>query len=54
MVGLCRAPFFAHLDVPMMAKFVDSFKAKYDRYPSDWAVMEYDAVYVLKQSYNFV
>jgi branched-chain amino acid transport system substrate-binding protein len=49
MVGLSRAPFFAHLDVPMMAKFVDSFKAKYDRYPSDWAVMEYDAVYVLKQ-----
>jgi len=49
MVGLCRAPFFAHLDVPMMSKFVESFKAKYDRYPSDWAVMEYDAVYVLKQ-----
>ena len=49
MVGLCRAPFFAHLDVPMMANFVESFKAKYSRYPSDWAVMEYDAVYVLKQ-----
>jgi branched-chain amino acid transport system substrate-binding protein len=49
LVGLSRAPFFAHLDVPMMAKFVDNFKAKYDRYPSDWAVMEYDAVYVLKQ-----
>ena len=49
MVGLCRAPFFAHLDVPMMADFVKSFRAKYDRYPSDWAVMEYDAVYVLKQ-----
>ena len=49
LIGLCRAPFFAHLDVPMMAKFVENFKAKYDRYPSDWAVMEYDAVYVLKQ-----
>jgi len=49
MIGLCRAPFFAHLDVPMMADFVDNFKAKYSRYPSDWAVMEYDAVYVLKQ-----
>ncbi len=49
LVGLSRAPFFAHLDVPMMANFVESFKAKYDRYPSDWAVMEYDAVYVLKQ-----
>jgi branched-chain amino acid transport system substrate-binding protein len=49
LVGLCRAPFFAHLDVPMMANFVRNFKAKYDRYPSDWAVMEYDAVYALKQ-----
>ena len=49
MIGLCRAPFFAHLDVPMMSDFVKNFKAKYNRYPSDWAVMEYDAVYVLKQ-----
>ena len=49
MVGLARAPFFAHLNVPMMANFVKNFKAKYDRYPSDWAVMEYDAVYALKQ-----
>jgi branched-chain amino acid transport system substrate-binding protein len=49
LVGLSRAPFFAHMDVPMMANFVKNFKAKYDRYPSDWAVMEYDAVYALKQ-----
>jgi len=49
LVGLNRAPFFAHMDVPMMANFVKNFKAKNNRYPSDWAVMEYDAVYVLKQ-----
>jgi branched-chain amino acid transport system substrate-binding protein len=49
LVGLCRAPFFAHLDVPMMANFVANFRNIYGRYPSDWAVMEYDAVYVLKQ-----
>ena len=49
LVGLNRAPFFAHMDIPMMANFVKNFRAKYDRYPSDWAVMEYDAVYVLKQ-----
>jgi branched-chain amino acid transport system substrate-binding protein len=49
LVGLSRAPFFAHLDVPMMANFVKNFKAKNDRYPSDWAVMEYDAVYALNQ-----
>ncbi|NIO04940.1 MAG: ABC transporter substrate-binding protein [Proteobacteria bacterium] len=49
LVGLCRAPFFAHMDVPMMANFVENFRTKYGRYPSDWAVMEYDAVYALKQ-----
>lgn len=49
LIGLCRAPFFAHMDIPMMANFVKNFKAKHNRYPSDWAVMEYDAVYALKQ-----
>ena len=49
MIGLARAPFFAHMDVPMMKNFVESFRAKYNRYPSDWAVLEYDAVYALKQ-----
>ena len=49
LIGLNRAPFFAHMDIPMMANFVKNFRAKYDRYPSDWAVMEYDAVNVLKQ-----
>jgi branched-chain amino acid transport system substrate-binding protein len=45
----CRAPFFAHMDIPMMADFVKEYKAKYDRYPSDWAVLSYDGVYALKQ-----
>jgi branched-chain amino acid transport system substrate-binding protein len=49
LIGLCRAPFFAHMDVPMMANFVKNFQATYNRFPSDWAVMEYDAVYALKQ-----
>ena len=47
--GRCRAPFFAHLDVPMMARFVERYRAKFDRYPTDWAVMSYDGVYALKQ-----
>jgi len=47
--GRCRAPLFAHMDNPRMAKFVLAFKAKFDRYPSDWAVLLYDAVYALKQ-----
>jgi len=47
--GRCRAPFFAHMDVPMMANFVKNYSTKYNRYPSDWAVLLYDAVYALKQ-----
>lgn len=47
--GINRAPFFAHMNVPMMADFVKNYQAKYKKYPSDWAVMGYDAVYALKQ-----
>lgn len=47
--GRCRAPFFAHMDIPLMANFVKNYRAKYDRYPSDWAVLSYDGVYTLKQ-----
>ncbi|CAB1081872.1 hypothetical protein D1AOALGA4SA_9513 [Olavius algarvensis Delta 1 endosymbiont] len=47
--GRCRAPFFAHLDNPMMTQFVTTYREKYGRYPSDWAVMAYDGVYALKQ-----
>ena len=50
LVAIARAPFFAHLDVPMMAAFVKNYRAKHNnKYPSDWAVMGYDAVYALKQ-----
>lgn len=47
--GLARAPFFAHKDSPMMKKFVNNYRKKYNKYPTDWAVLEYDAVYALKQ-----
>lgn len=47
--GRCRAPFFAHMDNPRMEQFISNYRAKFDRYPSDWAVLLYDAVYVLKQ-----
>ena len=47
--GRTRAPFFAHLDVPMMADLVDTYKAKFGTYPSDWTAMAYDGVYALKQ-----
>jgi branched-chain amino acid transport system substrate-binding protein len=47
--GRCRAPFFAHMDLPMMAAFVDAYRHRYGRFPSDWAVLAYDAVQVLRQ-----
>jgi branched-chain amino acid transport system substrate-binding protein len=47
--GRCRAPFFAHMDVPMMADLVKSYLAKYGRYPTDWVAMSYDGVYALGQ-----
>jgi len=47
--GRCRAPFFAHIDNPRMFEFVKLYRAKFDRYPSDWAVLLYDAVHILRQ-----
>ena len=47
--GRCRAPFFAHLNNPRMQAFVKAYQAKFGRFPSDWAVLLYDAVYTLKQ-----
>lgn len=47
--GRCRAPFFAHMDNASMKTFVKKYRAKFDRYPSDWAVLLYDAVHVLRQ-----
>ena len=48
-IALTRGPFFAHMDIPMMADFVKNYRAKYNKFPSDWAVLSYDAVYALKQ-----
>ncbi len=47
--GRTRAPFFAHMGIPMMASFVEQYWSRHGRYPSDWAVMAYDGVYALKQ-----
>lgn len=33
----------------MMAAFVERYRARYDQYPTDWAVMSYDGVMALKQ-----
>jgi branched-chain amino acid transport system substrate-binding protein len=47
--GRCRAPFFAHLDNPLMERFVKSYYGKHNRHPTDWAVMSYDGVHALRQ-----
>lgn len=47
--GRTRAPFFAHPDEPMMAAFVSAYRHRYGRYPSDWAILGFDAVQVLRQ-----
>jgi branched-chain amino acid transport system substrate-binding protein len=47
--GRTRAPFFAHLNVPVMASFVETFRKRHGHYPSDWAVLSYDGVMALKQ-----
>ena len=38
-----RAPFFA-LTNPRLDAFIKSYRDRYNEYPSDWAVMDYDAV----------
>ena len=54
MIGLARAPFFAHLDQPLMQKYIKMHRAKHgeDAYPTDWACMHYDAIYGLEQAIN--
>jgi branched-chain amino acid transport system substrate-binding protein len=46
-----RAPFFA-LGNSRMNDFVSRYRAKYSEYPSDWAVMDYDAMQVYAQAAN--
>ncbi len=51
MIGLARSPFFAHLDQPLMQKYIKMNRAKHgeEAYPTDWACMHYDAIYGLEQ-----
>ena len=43
-----RAPFYA-IHSPGISAFNEKYKAKYGKYPSDWAIMAYDAVKVWAQ-----
>ncbi|MDQ6773237.1 MAG: ABC transporter substrate-binding protein [Candidatus Dormibacteraeota bacterium] len=46
-----RAPFFA-LSNPKLDSFVSAYKSRYGVYPSDWAIMDYDAVQVWAKAAN--
>jgi branched-chain amino acid transport system substrate-binding protein len=46
-----RAPFFA-LNNSAMNDFVSRYRARYGEYPSDWAVMDYDAIQMWAKAAN--
>lgn len=52
LIGLARCPFFAHLDEPLMQKYIKMHRDKFgaDFYPDDWACMYYDALSGLDQA----
>ena len=51
-IGINRCPFFAHMENPMMKKYVDLYQAKFgkEEYPDDFACMYFDSLYGLEQS----
>jgi branched-chain amino acid transport system substrate-binding protein len=44
-----RAPFFA-IPGDRMTKFVDQYRAKFNDYPADWAIMGYEGMQILAQA----
>jgi branched-chain amino acid transport system substrate-binding protein len=52
LIGLTRCPFFAHMDQPLMQKYVKLHREKFgaDFYPDDWACMYFDALSGLEQA----
>jgi branched-chain amino acid transport system substrate-binding protein len=44
-----RAPFWG-IDTPQCKAFVEKYVVKTGRYPSEWSVMMYDAVYILHEA----
>jgi len=56
LIGLARCPFFAHLDEPMMQKYIKMMRGKFgpDAWPDDWSCMYYDTMYAIEQTANKV
>jgi branched-chain amino acid transport system substrate-binding protein len=48
-IAQMRAPFFA-LPGDRMTKFTEQFRAKYNDYPADWAIMGYEGMQILAQA----
>lgn len=42
--GVARAPFFALEQTPELAAFIESYRAAYNEYPTDWAINGYDSM----------
>ncbi|RNI25104.1 ABC transporter substrate-binding protein [Flexivirga caeni] len=55
-IGFDRAPFW-EIKTPEMTKFVSEFKAKYGKYPTEWAILAYSAAqewaYAVKKAGSF-
>jgi branched-chain amino acid transport system substrate-binding protein len=51
-IGINRAPFFAHMNEPMMRKYIELYQARFgkDDYPDDFACMYFDSLYGLEQA----
>ena len=48
-IAQMRAPFFA-IEGDRMTKFVEQYRAKFNDYPADWAIMGYEGMQILAQS----
>lgn len=48
-IAQMRAPFFA-IEGDRMTKFVDQYRAKFNDYPADYAIMGYEGMQILAQS----
>ncbi len=42
--GVSRAPFYALMGNPKVKAFVEKYRSKYGKYPSDWAISGYDGL----------
>ena len=49
--GWARAPFYA-IHTARAEAFVKKYRATYDEYPADWALLAYDSIYMIKDAYE--